>query len=81
MLIHELRVGLRHDLESFMHRLFSRKERGAEVQCALLLAETASRHKHNARLIQNLVGGGESVMMQSATAENKATTCQKHIIH
>lgn len=54
VLIHELFVSLGHGLESLMHRLFSGKERGAEVQGALLLAEATSRNKHDARLIQDL---------------------------
>ncbi len=54
VLIHELSVGCGHDLESFMHRFLGWKEGGAEVQGALLLAETTSRHQDNARLIQDL---------------------------
>lgn len=54
VLIHELSVGFGHNLESFVHRLLCGEEGGAEVQGALLLAETASRHEHDARLIQNL---------------------------
>lgn len=56
VLVHERFVGLGHHLESLVHCLLGGKESGAEVQGALLLAETASRHKHDARLVQNLVG-------------------------
>lgn len=54
MLIHELSVGSGHNLESFVHRLLCWKEGRAEVQGALLLAETTSGHEDNARLIQDL---------------------------
>ena len=52
--IHELLVGHGESLERFVHRFFGGEESGAEVQSSLLLPETASRHQHDTRLVQNL---------------------------
>lgn len=56
--VHELGVGLGKAVEGVVHGVFSGKKRSAEVQGSVLLPEAASRHKHDARFVQNLFGGG-----------------------